>query len=146
MHLGILLFFSNLFSTDMVLIVIVALVLFGGDKLPGIAKAVGKGLRDFKEASEGVKRELNNQIYAYEEKKQDQRLDAVAAKTQEAAANPELAAAENTTPVANTIPFSEGAHTEIPSVTTEIEPANEAPEKENHIAAAPAETGEKASA
>jgi sec-independent protein translocase protein TatA len=75
MHLGVLLFFSNLFSTDMVLIVIVALVLFGGDKLPGIAKTIGKGLRDFKDASEGVKREINNQIYAYEEKKQDQRLD-----------------------------------------------------------------------
>ena len=142
----VLLFFSNLFSTDMVLIVIVGLVLFGGDKLPGIAKAIGKGLRDFKEASEGVKRELNNQIYAYEEKKQDQRLDEVAAKTHEEAINPGVAPAEQTPVVPNTIQYNEGAYTENPVNSTAIEPVANTPEKENHINGAPAETGAKASA
>ena len=53
----------------MILIVFVALLLFGGEKLPQIARGLGKGIRDFKDASEGVKREITNQINNYEEKK-----------------------------------------------------------------------------
>lgn len=53
----------------MILIVFVALLLFGGEKLPEIARGLGKGIRDFKDASEGVKREITNQINNYEEKK-----------------------------------------------------------------------------
>jgi sec-independent protein translocase protein TatA len=61
--------FLNIGSSEMVLIVFVALLLFGGEKLPEIARGLGKGIRDFKDASEGVKREINNQINSYEEKK-----------------------------------------------------------------------------
>src|SRR5258708_37194632 len=66
------LFLSNLFSTDMILIVFVALLLFGGEKLPEIARGLGKGIRDFKDASEGVKREITNQINSYEDKKTEE--------------------------------------------------------------------------
>ena len=52
----------------MILIIFVALLLFGGEKLPEIARGLGKGIRDFKDASEGVKREITNQINNYEEK------------------------------------------------------------------------------
>jgi len=54
------------------LIMFVALLLFGGEKLPEIARGLGKGIRDFKDASEGVKREINNQINSYEEKKAEE--------------------------------------------------------------------------
>lgn len=54
------------------LILGVALLLFGGDKLPGLAKGLGKGIRDFKDASEGVKREINNQIDSFESKKKEE--------------------------------------------------------------------------
>ena len=54
------------------LILGVALLLFGGDKLPGLAKGLGKGIRDFKDASEGVKREINNQIDNFESKKREE--------------------------------------------------------------------------
>jgi sec-independent protein translocase protein TatA len=56
-------------GTDLLVILVVALMLFGGDKLPEIARTVGKGIRDFKDASEDVKREINNQINLFEEKK-----------------------------------------------------------------------------
>lgn len=56
----------------MILIVFVALLLFGGEKLPQIARGLGKGIRDFKDASEGVKREITNQINNYEEKRQEE--------------------------------------------------------------------------
>jgi len=100
----VLLFFSNLFSTDMILIIIVALVLFGGDKLPEIARGLGKGIRDFKEASEGVKREINAQIYSYEEKKAE---EAAAAKYEAERNN--SPSADTRPPVPNTAPVSEYA-------------------------------------
>ena len=61
----------------MILIVFVALLLFGGEKLPQIARGLGKGIRDFKDASEGVKREINNQINNYEEKRTETPVEPV---------------------------------------------------------------------
>src|ERR1700749_5198212 len=66
------LLFLNIGGPEMILIVFVALLLFGGEKLPEIARGLGKGIRDFKDASEGVKREINNQINNYEEKKAEE--------------------------------------------------------------------------
>ncbi|PTQ99474.1 sec-independent protein translocase protein TatA [Mucilaginibacter yixingensis] len=60
--------FLNIGTPELILILFVALMLFGGEKLPGLARTLGKGIRDFKDASEGVKREINNQIYNFEEK------------------------------------------------------------------------------
>jgi len=62
------LLFLNIGGGEMILIVFVALLLFGGEKLPEIARGLGKGIRDFKDASDGVKREIANQINSYEEK------------------------------------------------------------------------------
>ncbi len=56
----------------MIIIVFVALLLFGGEKLPEIARGLGKGIRDFKDASEGVKREINSQINTFEVKREEE--------------------------------------------------------------------------
>ena len=64
--------FLDIGGGELMLILGAALFLFGGDKLPGLAKGLGKGIRDFKEASEGVKREINNQIDSFESKKLDE--------------------------------------------------------------------------
>jgi TatA/E family protein of Tat protein translocase len=69
MYLSVLLILSG---SDLMVIMIVALMLFGGDKLPELARGLGKGIRDFKDASEGVKREINNQINSFEEKKAEE--------------------------------------------------------------------------
>src|SRR5205823_9800051 len=63
------LLFLNIGTPELILILFVALMLFGGNKLPELARGLGKGLRDFKDASEGVKRELHNQINSYDEPK-----------------------------------------------------------------------------
>jgi len=47
---------------DTVVILLVALVLFGGKKLPELARGLGQGIREFKDASEGVKRDIQDQI------------------------------------------------------------------------------------
>src|ERR1700754_3660603 len=66
--LGLVLLFLNIGTPELALIMFVALLLFGGDKLPGLARGLGKGIRDFKDASEGVKREITNQIDNFEAK------------------------------------------------------------------------------
>ncbi|SHN16928.1 twin-arginine translocase TatA/TatE family subunit [Mucilaginibacter sp. OK098] len=98
--------FLNIGSSEMVLIVFVALLLFGGEKLPEIARGLGKGIRDFKDASEGVKREINNQINSYEEKREETKLNEQAAEHE--AAQKELPSyPEGFTPVENTIPVND---------------------------------------
>ena len=49
-------------TTEIVIICIVVLVLFGGKKLPELAKGLGKGLREFKNASRDIKQEVNNAV------------------------------------------------------------------------------------
>ena len=43
---------------EVVLILVVVLLLFGGAKLPELARGLGKGLRSFKEELHGVKSDL----------------------------------------------------------------------------------------
>ncbi|GHE23076.1 Sec-independent protein translocase subunit TatA/TatB [Sphingobacterium griseoflavum] len=58
--------FLNIGSQEMILIVIVILLLFGGKKLPELARGLGRGIREFKDASEGIKREISDQINNFE--------------------------------------------------------------------------------
>jgi sec-independent protein translocase protein TatA len=68
MFSSVLLFFEFT-APEIMLILFVVLLLFGGEKLPGLAKGLGKGIREFKDASEGVKREITNQIDTFQAKK-----------------------------------------------------------------------------
>lgn len=106
------LLFLNIGSGEMVVIVFAALLLFGGKKLPEIARGLGKGIRDFKDASEDVKREINNQINNYEEKKTEKAAEIEAAveevKTEEEQAKDEEVPEYGYEPVAGTIPAFSG--------------------------------------
>ncbi|MBC8204257.1 MAG: twin-arginine translocase TatA/TatE family subunit [FCB group bacterium] len=46
-------------STEIILILLVVLLLFGGKKIPEFARGLGKGLREFKRAVREVKDEIN---------------------------------------------------------------------------------------
>jgi sec-independent protein translocase protein TatA len=111
MHSTALLFISNLFSSDMVIIMIIALFLFGGEKLPEIARGLGKGIRDFKDASEGVKREINEQINNYERKAEEKKAEETMIAQQATATQNQLPAhdessAESLIRPANSVPVS----------------------------------------
>ena len=47
---------------ELIIILIVILLLFGGKKLPEFAKGLGSGLREFKNASRDIKKEVNNAV------------------------------------------------------------------------------------
>jgi sec-independent protein translocase protein TatA len=50
----------NLGGTELILILAVALLLFGGKKLPELAKGLGQGIREFKKATKAVTDEAQN--------------------------------------------------------------------------------------
>lgn len=50
--------FLNLGGGEVTLIVIVILLLFGGKGVPGVAKALGKGIREFKDAANGIQKDI----------------------------------------------------------------------------------------
>lgn len=64
------LMFSLPGGMELFIIVLVVLLLFGAKKIPELARGMGKGIREFKEASREIKREIESE--ANEIKKLDQ--------------------------------------------------------------------------
>ena len=122
--------FLNIGTQEMILIVIVILLLFGGKKLPELARGLGRGIREFKDASEDIKREISDQINNFEKdldvKVEDKPSYTSApaepetpATTEEIASNEEVASTDATseekkfpqfTQPENTVQHDPGAH------------------------------------
>jgi sec-independent protein translocase protein TatA len=47
-------------GSEILLIMLVALLLFGSDKIPEVARMLGKGLREFHKVTDDIKREIND--------------------------------------------------------------------------------------
>ena len=45
---------------EIFIIMIVVLLLFGANKIPEIAKGLGKGMREFRKATDDIKKEIND--------------------------------------------------------------------------------------
>jgi sec-independent protein translocase protein TatB len=52
--------------TEIVIIAILALVLLGPDRLPEAAKTIGKTVKDLKKASDGLKDQIESELYKAE--------------------------------------------------------------------------------
>ena len=46
---------------ELMLVVLAVLLLFGSDKIPELARMLGKGVREFKKATEEIKREIGSE-------------------------------------------------------------------------------------
>ena len=65
----------NLGPMEMIIIVLVLLLLFGAKRLPGLAKGLGQGIREFKGAVDGAKKEIEDasDSVTQEEKKPEEK-------------------------------------------------------------------------
>ena len=52
--------FAMLGTTEVVVIVLVVLVLFGAKRIPEFAKGLGKGLKEFKDAKNDIKDSIDS--------------------------------------------------------------------------------------
>lgn len=50
-------FLWQLGATEIILIVVVILLMFGGKKIPELMRGLGRGMKEFKDASKGVDNE-----------------------------------------------------------------------------------------
>lgn len=80
-------------DTEFILILIFAFLLFGPEKLPGLGKTLGKGIRQFREASDSVTKVVKEEV-----------LDPVQSELQKESSQK--------TPTARTTPATPGASTE----------------------------------
>ncbi|MFQ6014941.1 MAG: TatA/E family twin arginine-targeting protein translocase [Anaerolineae bacterium] len=59
--------FLGIGPMELLLILIIALIIFGPGKLPEIGSAIGKGLREFKQASEEITTEITQEMESLSE-------------------------------------------------------------------------------
>jgi sec-independent protein translocase protein TatA len=47
-------------GSEWILIIVAVLILFGGKKIPEFMRGIGKGVREFKDAKDNVRQEIEN--------------------------------------------------------------------------------------
>ena len=58
---------------ELVVIMVIALLIFGPRKLPELGRSIGKGLSEFKRASNDLKRSLEDEL-TFDERDRDKRI------------------------------------------------------------------------
>jgi len=82
---------------ELIIILIVALIVFGPKKLPDLAKSLGKGMAEFKKATDDFKSTIQNDISNIENEVRDVRKDLTEeVYNPEVASQPEIQAASET--------------------------------------------------
>ncbi len=66
-----LLFLGNLGATELILIFLVVLLLFGGSKIPELMRGLGRGIREFNNARNAVEDEIRQGMREAEKKPLD---------------------------------------------------------------------------
>jgi sec-independent protein translocase protein TatA len=54
--------FFNLGGGEIFIVLLVVLLFFGSNKIPELARGLGKGIREFKNAANGVQREIEDSM------------------------------------------------------------------------------------
>jgi len=94
----------NLGFPEMLFLFLLALLLFGPKKLPEIGRQIGRGLAEFKRASNELKGQLENEMRLLEAEDREKKIsppppeNTVAASAETASASPPLAAAATAAP------------------------------------------------
>ena len=133
MYTGVVLEFLNMGGSEIMLILAVVLLLFGGKKLPELARGLGKGIRDFKDASEGVKREIHRNINAMDIDDEIKATDAAYPATGTAAYDANHAVHVDPSAPAHTVAETPVAATAETHVTPAAEAHHVTPVTEAHV-------------
>ena len=54
--------FFNLGTGEVILLVLIVLLLFGAKRIPELAKGLGKGIREFKDASNNIQKDIESSM------------------------------------------------------------------------------------
>lgn len=92
------LLFFDIGSSELLLIFLVIVIFFGANKIPELARGLGKGIRQFKDATGSIQREIESSMHEQPEVKKK------APENVEAAEKPVLPKVE---PPSNSIPKTE---------------------------------------
>ncbi len=68
-------FLPNIGTTELLIILVVVLILFGAKKLPELARGMGKSIKEFKKATSEIEDEVRTAIEATEPDSKDQSPD-----------------------------------------------------------------------
>ena len=66
-------YFLNIGTGELVVIVLFVLMFFGSKSIPDFARTLGKGMREFRNASDAVKREISDSVKSIDGKVQNHR-------------------------------------------------------------------------
>ena len=55
-------FFGGIGGPEIILVIAVLLIFFGAKKIPELAKGLGKGIREFKDATKEIKDEIDESV------------------------------------------------------------------------------------
>lgn len=67
--MDLLLFIGGLGGTEVLLILAVVLIFFGPKKIPELARGLGRGIREFKDATKEIKNEIEESVNVKDEDK-----------------------------------------------------------------------------
>ncbi len=67
--------FGSIGGTELMVIMVIALLIFGPRKLPELGRSLGKGLSEFKRASNDLKRSLEEEISLEERSESNKQID-----------------------------------------------------------------------
>jgi sec-independent protein translocase protein TatA len=98
-HMHALLFLESIGTTELLVILVAALILFGPRRLPELSRSLGKSLSEFKRASDDFKRTWEREVEV-ERVEQQERIERAMVGAPDAALQP----AEQTTVPATTAP------------------------------------------
>jgi sec-independent protein translocase protein TatA len=75
--------FGNIGFPELLVIMIIALLIFGPKKLPEVGRSIGKALREFRKTSDEIKEKIEEEIQAAEFKDIKEELDKEVEKDEE---------------------------------------------------------------
>jgi TatA/E family protein of Tat protein translocase len=105
--------FGSIGMPEMIIILVIALIIFGPRKLPELGKSLGRSLNEFKKASNELRNTLEEEIKVEEKKEQRAKMEAEQRSAEMAATTPVPGsdadlAAHSTSPADHTVTRNTG--------------------------------------